>query len=272
MCDVDNDNWVETAMADNAIVASFLLTLNKPYSSSSYSSLCSSSLSPPFNLHWTVRQRRTKWHTSAANNKKTEPTRASPTTPLSWSAATTASGATATTAADGHEESSRFTKPVHTSRSKVDDQSEATANKKSRKKRSLPELLEEEKLLLTEKGDLKDKLASMHLTVEQQRAKNESLKKMKLDLVSQKTAKTSRTSLASEKAILNTPQHLDTDCSSSKLVQPQTVHEKESLFITANASSSLQGESSNQKPSFLLPDLNLPVEEEFNSDMVPEIS
>lgn len=106
MCQFDDDdNWVETAMADVNLVANFLLTMKTPSSSS-----LSSSPPPPLNLHWTVRQRRSK---SRTRKMKTDSTRASPTTPLSWSAATSAS------AADGNEESSGLTKPVHTSRSKV---------------------------------------------------------------------------------------------------------------------------------------------------------
>jgi hypothetical protein len=57
------------------------------------------------------------------------------------------------------------------------------------------------------------------------------------------------------------------NCGSSKLVQPQRVQERELPVITANASSSssLQQEINNRKP-FVLPDLNLPPDEEFNFD------
>ncbi|KAL5072416.1 hypothetical protein RYX36_011400 [Vicia faba] len=312
MCQFEgDDNWVETAMADVNLVANFLLTMNKPSPSSS-------SLSPPLNLHWTVRQRRSK---SRTRKMKPDSTRASPTTPLSWSAATSAS------AADGNEESSRLTKPVHSSRSKAEEQCEASGNKRLRKKRSLPELLEEERLLLKERGNLKDRVASMHLNVEKQRANNESLKKMKIDLVSQKNTETARISLVSQKntetarislvsgkAVLHTMRVVDTNHgsssklvqpqmaqvkksvviteggssselvqhqtvqekksvvimeggSSSKLVQPQTaVQEKESVVITEGASSSVQREvhreNNNRALPFLLPDLNLPPEEE----------
>ncbi|CAJ2656347.1 unnamed protein product [Trifolium pratense] len=176
MYEFNDDNWVETAMLDDTIVASFLLTLNKKTSSSS------STLSPPFNVHWTIRQRRSKprSHTSKI---KIQSRRPSPTTPLSWSSATSASAAATTT--DGNEESTRFNKSAHTSRSKIDEQSEGNANKRSRKKRSRTELLEEEQLLLKERGNLKDKLAYMHLTVEKQRANNAGLKKIKLNLVSE---------------------------------------------------------------------------------------
>ncbi|WJX42714.1 hypothetical protein P8452_29914 [Trifolium repens] len=251
MYEFNDDNWVETAMLDDSIVATFLLTLNKKTSSPNPSS--SSTLYPPFNVHWTVRQRRSKLRSHTAKIK-TESRRASPTTPLSWSAATSGSGAAAATT-DGNEESSRFNKSVHTSRSKIDEQSEAAnANKRSRKKMSRPELLEEEELLLKERGNLKDKLAYMHLTVEKQRANNESLKKIKLDLVSENTTKKARTSLVSEKAVLDPSQLVEANCDSSKFVQLQRVQEKESLVITANSSSSLQQEINNGKSSFLLPD------------------
>jgi hypothetical protein len=115
MYEFNDDNWVETAMVDDSIVATFLLTLNKKTSSPDSSS--SSTLYPPFNVHWTVRQRRSKLRSHTAKIK-TESRRASPTTPLSWSAATSGSGAAAATT-DGNEESSRFNKSVHTSRSKV---------------------------------------------------------------------------------------------------------------------------------------------------------
>jgi len=84
--------------------------------------------------------------------------------------------------------------------------------------------------------------------------------------VSQKATKEARTSLVSGKAILvDQSEHMDATCSSSTLVQPQTVQEKESFDITMNASSS---SSSSQQDvnnrGFLLPDLNLPLDEEFN--------
>lgn len=86
-------------MADDSLVVDLLLRLHR---------------SPPpppcLNLHWTVRQRRSR----SAHNKA-ESTRASPTTPLSWSGATSASGGNL----DGYEEYSRPSKPTQTSRSKV---------------------------------------------------------------------------------------------------------------------------------------------------------
>lgn len=93
---MSDDHWIKVAMADDSLVVDLLLRLHRP--------------PPPpppcLNLHWTVRQRRSR----SAHNKA-ESTRASPTTPLSWSGATSASGGNL----DGYEES----KPSQTSRSKV---------------------------------------------------------------------------------------------------------------------------------------------------------
>ena len=97
---MSDDHWIKVAMADDSLVVDLLLRLHRP--------------PPPpppcLNLHWTVRQRRSR----SAHNKA-ESTRASPTTPLSWSGATSASGGNL----DGYEEYSRPSKPTQTSRSKV---------------------------------------------------------------------------------------------------------------------------------------------------------
>ncbi|KAJ1429169.1 hypothetical protein SESBI_08525 [Sesbania bispinosa] len=230
------------AMADDTLVADLLLSLKQPKKT------------PCLNIQWTVRQRRTRWPSPA--HKKPELARASPTTPLSWSAS---AGAAAT---DGYEESSRPTKPFHHSRSKVGDQSE-TAPGKKRKKRTLPELLEEEKMLLKERKNLKNELAALHVTVEKHRATNESLKRIKVDMVSQQTSKT--TSLERGKAVLEPPQLVEEP---SKVVEEKVVGVggDESLVCAENASSifnSIQEENINQvSSSFMLPDLNLPFEEE----------
>ena len=103
-----HDDWVKVAMADDSLVVDLLLRLHQ---------------APPppppppgLNLQWTVRQRRSKYvPRHALPSNKAEPTRASPTTPLSWSGATSASCG----ALDGYEESSCPSKHSHTSRSKV---------------------------------------------------------------------------------------------------------------------------------------------------------
>jgi hypothetical protein len=72
--------------------------------------------------------------------------------------------------------------------------------------------------------------------------------------VSENNTKKARTSLVSEKAVLDPSQLVEANCDSSKFVQLQRVQEKESLVITASSSSSLQQEINNGKSSFLLPD------------------
>ena len=110
MCDQD---WVEVAMADDSLVVELLLRLHQAQPSPP--PVKSRTTPPCLHLDWTVRQRRSRSvsrHVDGAQ-KKAEQTRASPTTPLSWSGATSASGV------DGYEESSRLTKPLENSRSKV---------------------------------------------------------------------------------------------------------------------------------------------------------
>ncbi|XP_061340096.1 uncharacterized protein LOC133286667 [Gastrolobium bilobum] len=252
MCDCDHDHWVKMAMVDDSLVANLLLRLHQPNKPTA---------SPSLNVHWTVRQRRSRRRSLA--DKKTESARASPTTPLSWSAATSAS---ADARDGGFEDSSRPTKPVDSSRSKVGDRSETATAKKSRKKRTLAELQEEERLLLKERRNLKNELASLHLAFEKQRARNESLKRMKLDLGSRRTFKIVTNSMVSDKTVFEPPEIVEAHSHPSVLVSPQTVKDKvlddEPLICAANASSN-QKDSSNQESSFLLPDLNLPAGEDF---------
>ncbi|XP_034209935.1 uncharacterized protein LOC117623166 isoform X2 [Prunus dulcis] len=179
----DDDGWVNLAMNDEAAVVDVLLLLRHaepPRPSKTSRDLPS--------LRWSVRQRRSKnvprhHHASdlvvveGKDKKKGESSeaRASPTTPLSWSGATSVSGG----ALDGSEESSRAPKPTDAARSKVAVRSEAAIFKRPRKKKTLAELKEEESFLLKERRNLKNQLATLRLTVEKQRATNESLRKIK---------------------------------------------------------------------------------------------
>ncbi|RDY02348.1 hypothetical protein CR513_14199, partial [Mucuna pruriens] len=236
MCDHD---WVKLAMADDSLVVDLLLRLHRP--------------PPPpcLHLHWTVRQRRTR-----STHKKADSTRASPTTPLSWSGATSASGG----ALDGYKESSRPTKLTETSRSKVANPSETATTRKSRRKKTLAELKEVENLLLKERRSLKNELASLRLTVEEHRATNESLKRMKHDLESRQNSSTAATASESEvsgKAVHGSCQLIKSECHPCK-----TVTHDVSFVYAANASSPKALEIGNQESTFVLPDLNLPVEDD----------
>ncbi|CAK9169744.1 unnamed protein product [Ilex paraguariensis] len=205
---MSDQEWVKAAMTDDSMVVELLVTLNQ-------------ATPPPktaLPLEWTVRQPRSKTMTVKST------TRASPTTPLSWSGATSFSGGAGSGSGSGSggaidgglEESSR---PLpkrsvgsDTTRSKVrvcalfllfffsgivsfidivitspvagdiTGTSERTTSKRSRKKKTLAELKEEEVLQLKEKRRLTRELACICSTLEKQRATNESLKRMKYDV------------------------------------------------------------------------------------------
>ncbi|KAJ7962789.1 Major facilitator superfamily domain-containing protein [Quillaja saponaria] len=224
---------------------------------------------PALQLDWTVRQRRSKSASRhVESGKKADSTRASPTTPLSWSGATSVSGGGGV---DGFEESSLLAKPMESSRSKVAGTSEIAITKRSRKKKTIAELKEEESLLLKERRNLKSELAALRLNVEKHRATNESLKRMKLDFVPRQTFKIATTSVASEKAI--TDQMQPTEAPHCAPILPATptcstfniLVGEISELCSANGFPKIQ-ETGNEEASFSLPDLNLPVEEELGSN------
>ncbi|AAF27116.1 hypothetical protein; 14670-15257 [Arabidopsis thaliana] len=107
---MSGENWIRVAMSDDSMVAEALLRLRHSEPKNRVDA-------SPLKLKWSVRQRR---------SKKGDQTRASPTTPLSWSGATSlsggggsgGSGAGATTM-EGLEESSAAVKPSEPFRSKV---------------------------------------------------------------------------------------------------------------------------------------------------------
>lgn len=98
---MSGENWIKGAMSDDSLVADALLRLR-------HSEPPKKSDASPLKLKWSVRQRR---------SKKGDQTRASPTTPLSWSGATSLSGGA--TIVEGIEESSAAVKHSEAFRSKV---------------------------------------------------------------------------------------------------------------------------------------------------------
>ncbi|KAI3785989.1 hypothetical protein L1987_45115 [Smallanthus sonchifolius] len=171
-------DWVTAAMADNDVVAEVLLRLRLP-------SLPPSSKrrrpAPP--QSWTIHQRRSRTQPILPASNKSETPRASPSTPLSWSGATSVSGGGGALIADALDS----TQPNHNcsdiSRSKViRTPSETTPTKRPRKKKTLAALKEEGIVLMEEQNDLKKKLAALQANCEKQREENERLKKIKLDI------------------------------------------------------------------------------------------
>lgn len=114
------EEWVKAAIMDDSLVAELLLGLNQGNPSPSPFPSKSKKTGSP--LEWTVRQRRSK--PVSVNAKKSAP-RASPTTPLSWSGATSVScggGGGSGGAVDGGCEESSGSPPSKTpssTRSKV---------------------------------------------------------------------------------------------------------------------------------------------------------
>ncbi|CAH8356251.1 unnamed protein product [Eruca vesicaria subsp. sativa] len=170
---MSSENWTCVAMSDDSLVADALLQLR-------HSEPPKKSDASPIKLKWSVRQRR---------SRKGDQTRASPTTPLSLNGSTSLSGGVGgggVTTVEGLEESSATVKPSETIRSKVSQTGAITTTtttlfKRSRKKKTLAELKDEEVMLLKESKGLKNELARMRNLVEEQRTRNNALKKMKAE-------------------------------------------------------------------------------------------
>ncbi|XP_028766436.1 uncharacterized protein LOC114724286 [Neltuma alba] len=255
MCDED---WIDVAMSDDSVVVELLLRLHH---ATPPQPPPTRKQPPCLHVDWTVRQRRSRSVPRHRGSEgKEEQTTASPTTPLSWSCATSAScGGGGGDAVDGCEESSRAIKLVESSRSKkVMNPNETTSTKRSRRKKTLVELKEEETLLLKERKNLKSELASLRLTVEKHRAANKSLKRMKLDLESGKAFKTDAASVATEEE-----QSRSYNAISSRNIASKVLNDAPLICPTNSMKAQ---ETSKQEASFLLPDLNLPVEEDLSSN------
>ncbi|XP_062089941.1 uncharacterized protein LOC133796447 [Humulus lupulus] len=249
---MSDDDWVKLAMNDDVTVADLLFRLRK----AGYERRRPPpprQASPPLKLYWSVRQRRSK-----PLKKKTDSTRASPTTPLSWSGATSVSGGCAI---DGFEESSKPVKPTGGARSKVSVKGEPTTSKRPRKKKTLAELKEEETLLLRERKKLRSEIATMRLNIEKQKATNENLNRLKIDLVSPQKVKT-ETSYQAEQ--------VDADAvSKPRSISPPTdVDQGNELVAHQQPPQEVEELESEKETGFSLPDLNLPADTDFSSSGV----
>lgn len=185
-------DWTQEAMSDDSLVAEALICLHH----AELPPLPVKNGGSDLKLKWNVRQRRSK--AATPSRKKGDHTRSSPTTPLSWNGTATSlsgggGGGSGAPAVNGVEESSGGVKLSEAFRSKISQTSVTTTTpfKRSRKKKTLAELKEEESLLLKEKKCLKNELASMRDMLKQQRARNESLKKIQQAAESQKNDESS---------------------------------------------------------------------------------
>ncbi|CAK9142010.1 unnamed protein product [Ilex paraguariensis] len=250
-----DEEWVRAAMTDDSMVVELLVRLNQPPPTPK----------PALPVDWSVRQPRSKTMTVKAMTSTT--TRASPTTPLSWSGAESLSGGagggsgSGGTVDGGFEESSRpLHKRSHTTRSKVTGTSETATTKRSRKKKTIAELKEEEILQLKEKRHLKREIANFHITLEKQRATNESLKIMKLDLQSQPAAESVLT-VACEETISHQFQQKTADCDPAPPILPPIVTGNV-LDALPTGLSQVHKEVTDPVAKCALPDLNVPFEED----------
>ncbi|KAA8540529.1 hypothetical protein F0562_024552 [Nyssa sinensis] len=253
---MSDEEWVKAAMTDDSMVVELLIRLNHATPPKRNS--------PAFPLDWSVRQRRSKpiFHAKKAT------TRASPTTPLSWSCATSLSGGAA---ADGFEESSQPpSKRSDVTRSKVTSTSETTTTKKSRKKKTLAELKEDEILLLKERRQSEE--ATLRVNLEKQRATNESLKRLKLDLQSQPLAERV-TTVAPEETTSNQTQQSASACDPiPSILSPSITGDDLAAVGQPSPPRGLpevqKGLTLLQEAKFSLPDLNLPLEEDSGSGVL----
>ncbi|KAJ0031286.1 hypothetical protein Pint_12472 [Pistacia integerrima] len=199
------DEWVTAAMTDDSVVVELLVRLKQTQAASMTTSVAKSAMAAA--LRWGIRQPRSRSLRCdrVKEGDSTNTMRASPTTPLSWSGGGGSASPSATV--DAFEETSRH--QTFAARSKVRSESilkyldqnvpvyfrisssregtatnETTSNssKRSRKRKTFAELKEEESLLLKERIHLKKEIETLRSTFKEQSAKNENLKRMKLDL------------------------------------------------------------------------------------------
>ncbi|PRQ26672.1 putative transcription factor bZIP family [Rosa chinensis] len=278
---VAKDEWTSAAMTDDVLVVELLLRLKESRAASSSSSPL---LHYPFTAksvipRWGLRLPRSKASGSAAsssrcdavcrrnNSKKDDSTRCSPTTPLSWSGGS--GGGSPSGTADGFEESSR---PRSKGTATYESTSTTNGIKRARKKKSYDELKEEETSLLKERTNLRKEIATLQATFKEQRAKNEHLKRAKLDL----NLHSSATNLiayfdGAENAIASQPHQ--------RIAPPSFGHFPSHLLSHAtpyvnpypqlDSSDEHKAASSSGNNSFVLPDLNMvPFEEDSGSEML----
>ncbi|GLT76838.1 hypothetical protein SLA2020_484730 [Shorea laevis] len=240
------DEWVRAAMTDDSVVVELLVRLKQAQAAPP------SPKSAVTALKWGIRQPRSRSLTMRCDgsNKKDGDsnisTRGSPTTPLSWSGG---GGAASPSTADGFEETSRHVHrslPGPASRSKgaaAASETTSTTSKRSRRKKTFAELKEEENLLLKERFHLKKEIASMRATFKEQTAKNENLKRMKLDL-NLHTANNASLSANERDEATSSQSH-------QRIASPS-----QALLDDRSRSGSCKAVS-NEESSFILPDLNM---------------
>ncbi|XWS26180.1 hypothetical protein CRYUN_Cryun26dG0009000 [Craigia yunnanensis] len=262
------DEWVRAAMTDDNVVVELLVRLKQPQAA------------PPAPksvvaaLKWGIRQPRSRPMLMRCDAKRdgdfNVSTRGSPTTPLSWSGGGGAASPSAADGYDGFEETSRHvlgSPPAAPSRSKgtASNETTSTTTKRSRKKKTFAELKEEENLLLKESIYLKKEIASMRATCKEHRARNENLKRIKLDL-NLHTAKNSSLIADEPEKVPSCQPHQRVPCSLDyipSILTSHTVDDRKPLLDSCDEGKAI----SNEESFFLLPDLNMmPAEDDSGTE------
>ncbi|XP_047968718.1 uncharacterized protein LOC125212553 isoform X2 [Salvia hispanica] len=179
-------------------------------------------------LEWSVRQRRSKVRKAG---------RSSPSTPLSLSSSAS------------HD----FKLSTSTTSKSNNVDGEKTNSKRSRKKKTLAELKDEESSLLKERRELKREMAALRMNLERQRATHERLKRMKIDLQPSQES----TSVAEESVSGQQLQMASTACDAPPVVSGSDVCVQSSVS-NARCNGNADAASGSK---FILPDLNVPFDE-----------
>ncbi|KAJ0260282.1 hypothetical protein HA466_0065090 [Hirschfeldia incana] len=245
---VTHDEWVASALTDSAVVVELLLRLKHA------GTVASASI--PL-LRWGSRKPRSRLGAGVGVGggllkKETESARASPMTPLCWSGGSGSGGSSCPSAAtaDGFEDTSRQStcststgyrsKAVHVT-------NEITSYKRSKKQKIFLDLKDAENVQLKERLDLQ-KISNVQATYEKRSAKNQSLKRMKLEYTDRiKNIPINKSNLDESRQKRRLP-----FSNSRNLVRNE--HSYRSTSETKR---------SEEKGLFFLPDLNMtPIEEE----------
>ncbi|GMJ07751.1 hypothetical protein like AT4G32030 [Hibiscus trionum] len=167
------DEWVRAAMKDDNVVAELLLRLKQAEAAIPATKRAVTT------LKWGLRQLRSRATLTRCGGKRDGDfsTRCSPNTPLSWW-----SGGASPSAADGFEATSRPPPSRSKGTAAAVNEGIKSTTKRIRRKKTCAQLKEEENLLLKERIHLQEEIASMHATCEEQRVRNEHLKRIKLHL------------------------------------------------------------------------------------------
>ncbi|KAF5456783.1 hypothetical protein F2P56_026225 [Juglans regia] len=251
--------WVRTAMTDDTLVAELLVRLKQSQAASSSHKSWPRAVIP---LRWGLRQPRSRPVAfrcdTVPRRKEADSRRCSPTTPLSWSG-----GGSPSATADGFEESNvnaSFYFPAF--RSKGTAANESTATKRSRRKKTFAELKDEENSLLKERIYLKKELATLRATFMEQKARNESFKRMKFDLVLHSAKNPSATFDGQENAVLREPFQATAPCHNFRRLREDSPNDD---TMQSEPCTTDKATSSTRDSSCFLPDLNMMPSEEDSS-------